>query len=93
MTVISSKREKEYFFFIQDENRGENIREIEDGRGFWKSSEDEIPIYDRDGNIFAFKIYWTYFTHSAKTKRARKTHWRMQVYRLPVHCYKVLFSS
>eukprot|EP00261_Vitis_vinifera_P040756 XP_019081999.1 PREDICTED: protein FEZ-like [Vitis vinifera] len=83
--AISSSREREYFFFIQGDDQGEEIRMVEDGRGFWKLSGDETPIYDSDGNIFAFKIYWTYF--SGSLRKPKKTHWRMEEYRLPLHCY------
>lgn len=54
---------------------------VGNGTGFWKSMEDEDPVHNSDGDVFAFKIHLTYF--SGSLNKAKKTHWKMEEYRLP----------
>ena len=53
---------------------------VGNGIGFWRFIGEEEPIHNSEGDIFAFKIYLTYF--SGSPPHAKKTHWRMEEYRL-----------
>ncbi|XP_050224794.1 NAC transcription factor 25-like [Mercurialis annua] len=83
--------EREWYFFIHigeeefvdDEgNKRSSIRIVGEGLGFWRANGQEQPIFNCDGDVFAFKIQFTYFSGNSP-KDARKTHWRMDIYRLP----------
>uniref|UniRef100_A0A5B7C6Q7 Putative NAC domain-containing protein 68-like n=1 Tax=Davidia involucrata TaxID=16924 RepID=A0A5B7C6Q7_DAVIN len=74
-----------YFFIRRDENfNGESKKAqiVGNGIGFWKSVGEEEPIYNSDGDIFAFKITFIYF--SGPVSRPKRTHWRLEEYRLPL---------
>ncbi|KAI3454747.1 hypothetical protein Pfo_011410 [Paulownia fortunei] len=75
--------ETERYFFIHGDDyfHGEmkRYRRVGDGIGYWRSIGKEDPICDGDGNVFAFKIHSTYFSANSKPK---KTHWKMEEYRL-----------
>ncbi|KAG8379271.1 hypothetical protein BUALT_Bualt07G0071200 [Buddleja alternifolia] len=75
------KSEREQYFFVHHDDyfhgKIKKERSVGDEIGVWRSTGDEVPIYDSRGNIFGFKIHFTYF--GCKTK---KTHWRMEEYRL-----------
>lgn len=75
----------EWFFFIHEHQdtfcKLNSIRAVEDETGFWKSMENEDPVYNSEGDVFAFKFHLTYF--SGYLRNARKTHWKMEEYRLP----------
>ena len=58
------------------------IRIVGDGRGFWKSSGGEIPVNINDGNIFAYKLCFTYFS-GPHPDLGKKTHWVMEEIHLP----------
>ncbi|KAI9173396.1 hypothetical protein LWI28_000679 [Acer negundo] len=78
-----------YFFIPQDEDfdgRNEIIRMVGNGLGFWKSSGDEKALFNINGEIFALKMNLTYFS-GRPSSEPRKTHWRMEVYRLPTESY------
>ena len=78
-----------YFFITEDEDfdgRNEIIRMVGNGLGFWKSSGDEKALLNINGEIFALKMNLTYFSGRPCSK-PRKTHWRMEVYRLPTESY------
>ncbi|XP_071902852.1 protein SOMBRERO-like [Coffea arabica] len=76
--------EREWFFFIyKDEyflGKTRSTRMVGNGIGFWRFIGEEEPIHNSEGDIFAFKIYLTYF--SGSPPHAKKTHWRMEEYRL-----------
>ncbi len=78
-----SHREREWFFFIhEDENSHANrkkVRVVGNGNGCWKQTIDEYPICNTNENILAFKTHLTYFSATGK-----KTHWKMEEYRLRV---------
>ncbi|KAL0355403.1 UNVERIFIED_CONTAM: NAC domain-containing protein JA2 [Sesamum radiatum] len=81
MENLSGKRQW-YFFINGDEyfhGKTEKDRCVGDGIGYWKSIGKENPIHDAKGNVFAFKILYTYFSANPKHKR---THWRMEEFRL-----------
>ncbi|KAK9278549.1 hypothetical protein L1049_028119 [Liquidambar formosana] len=81
----TSCEEREWFFFIhQDENFEKPIRMVGNGIGFWKSSGEENLIYNLDGNVFASKTYYSYFRGTLP--KAKKTHWKMEEYRIHVEC-------
>ncbi|KAL6183031.1 hypothetical protein ACLB2K_044442 [Fragaria x ananassa] len=94
--VTFSNGEREWFFFIHedDENysgscrshaqRRRNVREVGNGIGFWKPSGSENPIYSKDGNVFATKIFLTYFSGSCHSKKPKRTHWKMVEYHLQI---------
>lgn len=65
-------------------------RTVGNGIGFWKCMSEEIPVYNSNGNIFAFKIYLTYFQGNSFP---RKTDWTMEEYRLPLRDSKVGTAS
>ncbi|KAL0318748.1 UNVERIFIED_CONTAM: NAC domain-containing protein JA2 [Sesamum angustifolium] len=75
--------EREWYFFINGDEyfhgKTEKDRRVGDGIGYWKSIGKENPIRDATGNVFAFKILYTYFSANPKHKR---THWRMEEFRL-----------
>ncbi|KAK4436994.1 NAC domain-containing protein JA2 [Sesamum alatum] len=75
--------EREWYFFInRDEyfhGKMEKNRWVGNRIGYWKSIAKENPIRDAKGNVFAFKIRYTYFSANPKHKR---THWRMEEFRL-----------
>ncbi|WRX17035.1 NAC domain - like 10 [Theobroma cacao] len=87
-SVQYSSGEREWFFFIhQDgnfEEQNKAIRIVEDGRGFWRTN-GEKPLFDTKGNVLAFKTHLMYF--SGCLSNAKKTHWRMDEYRLPIQFY------
>ncbi|XWS60466.1 hypothetical protein CRYUN_Cryun07bG0038800 [Craigia yunnanensis] len=87
-SVQFSSGEREWFFFIHDRNfddeQNKAIRMVGDGLGFWRSDE-EKPLFDKNGNVLAFKIHLNYF--SGCFSKAKKTHWRMVEYRLPIQFY------
>ncbi|GFZ07702.1 hypothetical protein Acr_19g0006390 [Actinidia rufa] len=78
-------RQREWYFFVWDEEyyHGEKKKHqvVANGLGFWRSMGEEDPIYSSHGDVFAFKIHYTYF--SGSPPNARRTHWRMELYRLP----------
>ncbi|XVE56842.1 hypothetical protein DITRI_Ditri04bG0043200 [Diplodiscus trichospermus] len=91
--VEFSNGEREwYFFYIEEENCNKegccNQKAIRivvgEGLGFWQSNR-EIPIFDRDGNVLAFKIHFIYF--SGHLSKAKKTHWTLDEYRLSTQFY------
>ncbi|KAF3438104.1 hypothetical protein FNV43_RR20860 [Rhamnella rubrinervis] len=83
--------EREWFFFIshkmEDENMNEHrscrssgavtIRIVGNGRGFWKSNGGEIPVNINEGNIFAYKLCFTYFS-GPHPDHGKKTHWVLE---------------
>ncbi|KAL0416082.1 UNVERIFIED_CONTAM: NAC domain-containing protein JA2 [Sesamum latifolium] len=75
--------ERQWYFFINGDEyfhgKTEKDRCVGDGIGYWKSIGKENPIRDAKGNVFAFKILYTYFSAKPKHKR---THWRMEEFRL-----------
>ncbi|KAG8638958.1 hypothetical protein MANES_14G084400v8, partial [Manihot esculenta] len=87
--VTLSCGEREWYFFIygEEDSVGERktIRIVGDGIGFWKSSGQEKSICNSDGNVFGLKFQFTYF--SGTFPNAKRTHWRMDVYRLPTQYY------
>ncbi|XP_022715890.1 protein CUP-SHAPED COTYLEDON 2-like [Durio zibethinus] len=89
-SVQFSSGEREWFFFIHkdgnfdDEQHKTLFRMVGDGLGFWRSN-GEKPLFDTSGNVVAFKIHLTYF--SGCLSKAKKTHWRMDEYRLPIQFY------
>eukprot|EP00257_Ricinus_communis_P002976 XP_002514683.2 NAC transcription factor 32 [Ricinus communis] len=97
--VTFSCGEREWYFFIhegeafpgrhQKEKKSKgSSRTVGDGKGFWKANGKEQPICNSDGKVFAFKIHLTYFSGSSPGN-ARKTHWKMEKYRLPSdRCHK-----
>ncbi|XP_021641598.1 NAC domain-containing protein 101 isoform X2 [Hevea brasiliensis] len=80
--------EREWYFFLHEdedflvENNPNRI--VGDKIGFWKSTGQEKSICNLDGNVFASKFQFTYF--SGIFPNARKTHWKMDEYRLPSQC-------
>lgn len=86
LTVKNLDGRSEWYFFIhQDEYFCGKIvkdRMVGNGneKGFWRSLGDEVPIYDSEGSVFGFKIYFTYFNGSSPV--AKQTHWRLQKFRL-----------
>nr|UBT01672.1 NAC transcription factor 68 [Litchi chinensis] len=104
LTVSSSSSKgsiNECFFFLpQYEDFYCGSRDIflvvGNGIGFWKSSGDEIALVNINGVIFALKLPLIYY--SGRPSEARKTHWRMELYRLPTesytkHSFKVKFPG
>ncbi|PSR96614.1 Protein FEZ like [Actinidia chinensis var. chinensis] len=81
-------RKKEWYFFVRGHEyyHGEKKKKQVVGNvsGFWRSIGEEDPIYNSNGAVFAFKIYFTYF--SGTLQKAKRTHWSMELYRLPVKC-------
>nr|XP_027122229.1 NAC domain-containing protein 101-like [Coffea arabica] len=57
--------EREWLFFIyKDEyflGKTRSTRMVGNGIGFWRFIGEEEPIHNSEGDIFAFKIYLTYF--------------------------------
>lgn len=90
-TVTWSSGEKEKYFFIRDDENipceSEIIRIVGNGIGFWKSSGEEKPISVK-GFVFAFIKHLIYF--SGSFSEAKKTHWKMDLYRLPTQFYTKL---
>ncbi|XP_021669567.2 NAC domain-containing protein 101-like [Hevea brasiliensis] len=86
VTFSSGEREWYFFIYLDADFLGENkaIRNVGDGIGFWKSSGQEKPICNSDGNVFALRFHFTYF--SGTLSNAKKTHWKMDEYRLPTQC-------
>lgn len=78
---------------MQDENFNECyetagaviIRIVGNGGGFWKSNGGQIPVYINEGNIFAYKLCFTYFT-GHHPDNGKKTHWVLEEIHLP-HAY------
>lgn len=66
--------------FQQEEQEKEKVRIVGNGSGFWRSVGKKHPIYDVNGNVFAFKIHFIYY--SGSINRGKKTHWRMEEYHL-----------
>ncbi|XVF08995.1 hypothetical protein REPUB_Repub07fG0052000 [Reevesia pubescens] len=88
-SVEFSNGEREWFFFIHEDGDFDNeqskaIRIVGNGRGFWRSK-GEQPLFDTNGNVLAFKVHLIYF--SGCLSKAKKTHWRMDEYRLPIQFY------
>ncbi|XP_012080558.1 NAC domain-containing protein 68 isoform X1 [Jatropha curcas] len=85
--VTFSCGERNWYFFIHEDFAGgsEGIRIVGGGIGFWKANGQEKPICNSDGTVFAFKFHFTYF--SGKFPNAKKTHWKMDEYRLPTEFY------
>ncbi|KAJ4841427.1 hypothetical protein Tsubulata_009066 [Turnera subulata] len=88
--VTFSSGEREWYFFVHinedffDESI--SIRIVGDGIGFWKQTHGpEKPILNSEGNAFAFKFHFTYFSGSGSNPK--KTHWKMEEYRLPMEFY------
>ncbi|GAB4860852.1 hypothetical protein Ancab_036013 [Ancistrocladus abbreviatus] len=79
-------REWFYFIVVPCDLLDLLVRKVGDGLGFWKSSEDRIPIHGEDGvPLQAHKTLWTFFTTSQvqdKNRNPKKTHWQMMEYRL-----------
>ncbi|KAF5957685.1 hypothetical protein HYC85_004910 [Camellia sinensis] len=74
-----------YFFIHGDEyfyGERKKTRVVGNELGFWSSVGEEDPIYNTDGNIFAFKTYFIYF--SGSLAKAKKTQWKMEEFRLPL---------
>ncbi|CAL5444971.1 unnamed protein product [Camellia sinensis] len=69
----------EYFY-----GERKQIREVGNGIGFWRSIGIEDPIYNSNGDIYAFKINFSYF--SGSIPKAKKTHWRMEQFRIHFNC-------
>lgn len=44
--------------------------------GYWRCNGKEEAIFDVDGNVFAYKVHYTFFADG------KKTHWKMEEYRL-----------
>ncbi|XP_050225549.1 NAC domain-containing protein 72-like [Mercurialis annua] len=83
--VTYSCGEREWYFFIHEGEefvKRSSNRIVGDGLGFWRANGQEQPVFNSDGNVFAFKTQFTYFSGSSQ-KNATKTHWRMEKYRLP----------
>lgn len=86
--VTFSCGEREWFFFIHEDDENcsasaqgrRNIRVVGNGVGFWKPNGSENPIHNEDGNVYASKIFLTYF--SGSLRKAKKTHWKMVEYHL-----------
>ena len=91
ISVMPFSGERQRFFFIHsDENFHGDLKRttriVGNGMGFWKLSGEGDPIYSPgDKNISAFKFQFTYF--SGPPLAAKKTHWRMEEYRLPIDFY------
>ncbi|KAJ0047623.1 hypothetical protein Pint_16219 [Pistacia integerrima] len=87
--VTWSCGEKECYFFIHDDenipSESEIIRIVGNGIGFWKSGGEEKPISDVKGFVLAFKKHLIYF--SGSFSEAKKTHWKMELYRLTTEFY------
>ncbi|XVE54715.1 hypothetical protein DITRI_Ditri03aG0104100 [Diplodiscus trichospermus] len=90
-SVQFSSGEREWFIFIKeneenvDNEQNETIRRIVgDEQGFWQCNGEE-PLYDANGNVLAFKFHLTYF--SGCLSKAKKTHWKLDKYRLPIQFY------
>ncbi|KAK6123099.1 hypothetical protein DH2020_043160 [Rehmannia glutinosa] len=82
--------ETEWYFFIHGagylHGKMKKNRRVgdENGIGYWRSIGKEDPIYDGDGNVYATKIYSTYFLAkpNGQIKKLKKTHWKMEELRL-----------
>ncbi|OMO59295.1 No apical meristem (NAM) protein [Corchorus olitorius] len=80
--------ERQWFFFIDDDEKNKGIRRVGDGVGFWHSNgDDEKPILDPNGFVLAFKLHFIYF--SGTLSNPKKTHWSMDEYRLPKQFYSL----
>ncbi|XP_043813714.1 NAC domain-containing protein 101 [Manihot esculenta] len=87
--VSPSCGEREWYFFIHEHEdflgkSRERIRMVGDGTGFWRSSGLEKYIRNSDGRVLAFKSRFFYF--SGNDANAKKTHWKMDQYRLHNQC-------
>ncbi|PRQ37170.1 putative transcription factor NAM family [Rosa chinensis] len=90
--VTFSDGEREWFFFIHEDDescsshaqRKRTVREVGNGLGFWKPNGSENPICNEDGNVFATKIYLTYFSGSCHSNKPKRTHWKMVEYHLQI---------
>ncbi|KAK5777103.1 protein FEZ-like [Gossypium arboreum] len=82
--------EREWFFFIYMDMNIDNMhnKAIEKGGdelGFWQSIGDRKCVKDTNGNILATKITFIYFSGSPSHRK--KTHWRIDEFRLPIQFY------
>ncbi|KAL6580043.1 hypothetical protein OROMI_008067 [Orobanche minor] len=55
-------------------------RYVGNGIGVWKSIGKEDPMYDSQGNTFAFKAHFVYYKRFRN--EYKRTHWRMEEYNL-----------
>ncbi|KAB2053476.1 hypothetical protein ES319_A12G190800v1 [Gossypium barbadense] len=86
----SPKNFREWFFFIYMDMNIDNMhnKAIEKGGdelGFWQSIGDRKCVKDTNGNILATKITFIYFSGSPSHRK--KTHWRIDEFRLPIQFY------
>ncbi|KAL1068563.1 hypothetical protein V6Z11_D12G206300 [Gossypium hirsutum] len=82
--------EREWFFFIYMDMNIDNMhnKAIEKGGdelGFWQSIGDRKCVKDTNGNILATKSTFLYF--SGSPSHGKKTHWRIDEFRLPIQFY------
>ncbi|KAL6541871.1 hypothetical protein OROGR_011357 [Orobanche gracilis] len=62
------------------EHETNNVRDVGNGMGIWKSVGKKDPIYDSQGNTFAFKAHYVYYKRFRN--KYKRTHWRMEEYNL-----------
>ncbi|CAH9077654.1 unnamed protein product [Cuscuta epithymum] len=78
--------EREWYFFILEDDYyyGKVVKNrvvVGSEKGFWSSMGEE-PICNSEGDVLGYKIHFTFFSAGSK-----KTHWRMEKYRLPACQY------
>lgn len=92
LAVQFSNGENEWFFFIYMDMNIDNVhnKAIERGGdeiGIWQSIGDRKCVEDTNGNTLATKTTFIYF--SGCPSHRKRTHWRINEFRLPIQFYNL----